>query len=235
MENLFIAEIVDTVQKNHVTEENYLEKMHIYITRLNVIVKNITKKDLLDTSNAERIVLIEYTAKLFSRRNYLENFYDDVNFLENEMLKLFVSELIKHKELSRETIQTILQEILKMLFLESQKAKNKNLNYPKIKFYYNLRKEFDELNKINSIMNYLEHDIIICLDFNFDLNLINRKLNDLNKYEFEKIKEKLLDENNSEIIEKYYSLTLLKKKISKNEKFLNKILYDLSENIMKNM
>lgn len=238
MDKLFIAEIVGRIKKYHITEDNYKEKIIFLISHLDTIVKNLTKKDLLDTSNAERIRLIEYVRDLFTRRSYIEKFYDDINYRENELLKLFVSELIKYKELNKEIIQIILDNIAKMLLLESQKEENKNLDYPKVKFFANLKVNKD--NEFGSIINYLDQDIRIFLDFHFDLkhlNLIDRELINLDKYEFSQIKEIILAEENTETIESEYGLVILKHKLLNDKKANNKsasnILYDLTEDIMK--
>lgn len=240
MEKVFIAEIVSKVKKYHITEDNYKEKMSFLISNLDTLVENLTKKDLLDISNAERIRLIEYVRDLFTRRNYIEKFYDDINYRENEMLKLFVSELIKYKELNKETIQIILDNVSKILFLETQKEENKNLDYPKVRFFTELEGVTNKDNEFGSIIDYLERSIRIFLDYHFDLkhlNLIDRELTSLDKYEFAQIKELILAEENAEKIENDYALIILKNKLLNDKKVNNKsigsILYDLTEDIMK--
>lgn len=242
MEQLFVAEIVDTVKKHNITKENYKDRMEIYVTRLNGAVNQLVKKDLIDISNVERIRLIDYVSRLFQKRDYIQKtFLDSVNYIENELIKIFVSELIKHRELNKEVIQLILDNILNMLFLESQKEENKNLDYSKIYFFNELRSSIKE-DKFGSIIDFLENNIRINLDFEFNLNhldLINKQLYDLDRYDFDEIIKVLLDDVNKETLEKHYSLLLLKNKLLNDKKIKDKlfgsILYDLTEDLMKTL
>lgn len=233
MDKIFICHTQEFYKKlgKKGLKEMYSDDLKVGV---NLLLKKIIKlSEITEVEKNELIKCLE-----------MPKFEKTFDIVEREvkagLVTLFVNQLKKYDKINSDTINTILDDMIEILILESQKEEYQNLNEGELIFFKQLVELKEELpfkikNDFDYVLSAIETRTL--LDFKFFLNDFGVK--DFYKMRKSELKElqKLLKETKH--IERHYTLKLIKEKIenvkSLDSKMFNEFLREITEEIIKKL